>query len=576
LAEGGKMERADISMPRGSVVTGIVLDDYGEPSPGTQVRVLRYVMRNGERALQQAGQDQSDDRGMYRIYGLQPGEYLVAAAPRNQNVNDLRQTISSEIESLMQQLQGSGGLAEALAGRGGAGRGGAGGAAGGAGGRGGRGGAGIDVTQFMGGGRGGGDMLGRVQALQEQLAEQQTEQPTQYAPVYYPGTASPSVATPVTLAVGEERNGVDFRLVLVATSRVRGMIQSANGLPQGTQLTLLPLDQVDMPPIPGAGGTNTRVNQNGEFTFNNVAPGQYRVLARGTLREQDPNAQAAQQQGGRGGRGGRGGGQITDVLWGSADVSVIGQDVEGVVITLQEGMTISGNVSFQGSSAIPPADLTTVRVTLTPRGSQQGGFDIGGIPPAQVEASGRFTIVGVTPGRYSINATVAGGGRGGAAGGGGGRGGGGGLAGVSTASWSLKSANAAGRDALDFGIEVEPNMDVNGANLVFGDRTQGVSGVIQDTLGQPTADYTIILFPTDRNYWVPQARRIRSARPGTDGRFTFGNLPVGDYRLTAVTDVEQGEWFNPSFLAELMNASVPVAVGEGEQKTQNIRVAGGG
>ena len=91
--------------PRGSVVTGVVIDENGEPSPGTQVRVMRFVMRTGERTLQQAGQDQTDDRGMYRIYGLQPGEYVVSASPRNMNIGDLRQTILAEIEAVMQQAQ---------------------------------------------------------------------------------------------------------------------------------------------------------------------------------------------------------------------------------------------------------------------------------------------------------------------------------------------------------------------------------------------------------------------------------------------------------------------------------------
>jgi hypothetical protein len=75
---------------------------------------------------------------------------------------------------------------------------------------------------------------------------------------------------------------------------------------------------------------------------------------------------------------------------------------------------------------------------------------------------------------------------------------------------------------------------------------------------------------------VPQARRIQSSRPGTDGKFTFRNLPPGDYRLTAVTDVEPGEWFDPAFLEQLLNASIPVILREGEKKVQDIKVASGG
>src|SRR4029078_6705500 len=97
-----------------------------------------------------------------------------------------------------------------------------------------------------------------------------------YAPVYFPGTATPSTASPVTLGIGEERNGVDFRLVLVPTAKVQGTVGSASGIPQGTQLTLIHLDQGNTPPVPGVETEQTRVGQDGTFTFRDIPPGQYR------------------------------------------------------------------------------------------------------------------------------------------------------------------------------------------------------------------------------------------------------------------------------------------------------------
>jgi hypothetical protein len=578
LAAGQKLENANITLPRGGVITGVVVDDTGEPAPGTQVRVMRYVMRTGEKTLQQAGQGQSDDRGIYRIYGLQPGDYLVSAVPRNQGIGDLRNTIAAEIETAIQQLQASGLAGGRLGGAAGAGGGGGGGgrAGGGGGGRG-----GLDLQQFMG--RGGNpDLLNRVAQLQQQLEQTEQEQSVAYAPVYYPGTASPAASSPVTLAISEERGGVDFRLVLVQTAKIEGAVQSQDGaLPQGTQVSLIPMDQIGMPPIPGAGGNQTRAGQDGRFTFNNVAPGQYRVMARANVRVLDPNQPVevvtGRGQGGRAqGPGGRGGGQqqLAQVLWGSADVNVSGTNLQGVTVTLQPGMTVSGRVTFESSTLMPPGDLTRVRVNISPRSSQVG-MDLGGLPPARVDATGRFTITGVPPGRYSINAnagpavavgsgaagTAAGGGRASAAGGG--------------QQWVLKSAAGSAQDALDFGFSVEPHQDVAGLTLTFVDRSQEVTGTIQDPTGKPTADFTIILFAADKVYWVPQARRIQSAQPGTDGRFAFRNIPPGEYRLTAVTDVEPGEWFDPNFLGQIVNASIPVSVRDGEKKVQDIKVAGG-
>jgi hypothetical protein len=388
---------------------------------------------------------------------------------------------------------------------------------------------------------------------------------------------------PVTLAVSEERSGVDFRLMLVPTARIEGTVMSTDGsLPQGTQLTLLSMDQGDMPPIPGASTNTARVNQDGAFAFRDVPPGNYRLMARGMIRQQDPNAPAGQQQfqqqfGGRGqgggGRGMGGPGMIAQVLWGYADVNVNGTDVKDVTVQLQEGMTVTGRIVFDSTSSLPPADLSVARVNLTPRGTQGdlGGFG-GGVPPATVDANGRFTIKGVVPGNYSITAAVTGGGPGG-------RGGRGGAQAAATTGtntqWILKSVVAGGQDALDFGLIVEPNQDLT-ATITFGDKTQDVSGTIQDVQGNPTADYTIVLFPAEKGYWVPQARRIQATRPGTDGKFTFRNLPTGEYRLTAVTDIEPGEQFDPNFLDQLLSASIPVSLREGEKKTQDIKVAGGG
>jgi hypothetical protein len=568
LVDGQKLEKANINLPRGGVVTGIVVDENGEPSPGTQVRVMRFVMRTGEKTLEQSGSDQTDDRGIYRVYGLQPGDYLVSAAPRNSNLGDMRQTMMAEIEAVMRQLQAAG--IDADAGRGGGGRGGGGAGAGGGGGRGG----GRGFEQGPLGGRGQA-LIDRANALQQQLQQNDQEQPVAYAPVYYPGTTTPSGASNVTLGVGEERSGVDFQLQLVPTARIEGVVTNADGsMPPGTQVTLVPQDQAGVPQIPGLNTSTSRSMQNGRFQFTGVAPGQYRLMARAVIRAQDANPQAqagrgaaaAAEQGGRGGRGGPG--TIQQVLWASMDLTVSGQNITDIVVGLQPGLSLNGRVTFEGTSLPPPTDLTRVRVNLTTRGQQL--FEGGAMPPAQVDASGRFTINGVAPGRYSISGGVPGGGQARQGGPATGQPGG-----ASAPQWVLKSAMAGGRDILDFPLTIEPNQEVGGIVMTFTDRTQELSGTLQDATGRPTADFTIIVFPAENRFWQPQSRRIVSARPGTDGHFTFRNLPPGDYRLTAITDAEPGEWFNPDFLAQLVPPSIAISLGEGERKVQDIRVASG-
>jgi len=537
LAEGQTIEKAYLTLPRGSVITGIVIDDNGEPAPGTQVRVMRFVMRSGERSVQQAGLDQTDDRGMYRVYGLQPGEYLVSAFPRNQNLGELRQAVMAEVEALLAQA----GAANA--------------------GRGGRGSlAGLGSVAGSGAAQ---PLVERAAELQQQLQLQEEQQSVAYAPVFYPGTASPSGATSVTVGIGEERTGVDFQLQLVQTANVSGMVVAYDGsLPQGTQVTLVPAGRGNLANLPGLRADSSRVNQDGQFSFSNVTPGQYSVQARAVIRAVDPDAPAEAQGRGRGGRGGFGGrgGAVAQVLWSVMDVSVSGMDVGGLVLNLQPGMTVSGDVAFEGALA-RPEDLSQIRVSLSPRGPQ--AFETAGIPPAQVDDTGRFTINGVAPGHYTVQANIGGRGRGGAPGlpGGG--------------QWRLTSARVGGVEALDFPFEVAPNQDIGAAVLTFSDRTQQLSGTLQDSSGRPVPDFTIVVYPADQRYWLPQARRIAATRPDTDGRYSFSNLPPGEYRLTAIVDAEPGEWYNPAFLGQIGAGSIPITIGPGESKVQDIRLAGG-
>ena len=72
-------------MPRGSVVSGTVSDELGNPMPGIMVRLMRFQYAQGVRELVPAGGGQTDDRGIYRIWGLDPGEYYVSAVSPNFN-----------------------------------------------------------------------------------------------------------------------------------------------------------------------------------------------------------------------------------------------------------------------------------------------------------------------------------------------------------------------------------------------------------------------------------------------------------------------------------------------------------
>jgi len=206
-------------------------------------------------------------------------------------------------------------------------------------------------------------------------------------------------------------------------------------------------------------------------------------------------------------------------------------------------LSYPASLKLDGTTLKPPADLTRVRVTLTPARSRVPTL---GVNPAIVDATGGFTFSGVTPGRYRLSATGAG-------------------------TWLVRASTMDGHDAMDDLFEVG-RADVRNSEIRFTDQSTEIAGDLLDAAGQPATDYSIVVFAVDKARWGPQSRWIQSVRPASDGRFKVPNLPAGDYYIAAVTDVEQGEWYNPEFLAQLVPAGTKITLGEGEKKVQSLRI----
>ena len=506
------------------MITGTVLDENAEAIPATPVRALRFVMQSGQRTLQPAGNSQTDDRGVYRIYGLQPGEYLVFATPRNSN-----QGIEAGRQAELQQL--------------------------------------VQQSAAM-------ERLGAVQAqaVQERLAQVRStlqasttdDASHRLRPVYYPGTTTPSSAATVTVGPGEEKGSVDFQYQVVPIARVEGIVTSpAAQLPANVQVTLVQTTFA----VPGILPGSARADAQGAFRISNVPPGQYTLVARATIgsgREGGPGGRVGGLAGRglvpQGGRGellaGRGRGDVAADpirLWATADVTVDGRNVSNVVLTLQPGMSVSGRLAFEGTTLPPPADVTRVRVTLTPVVMPGTSGDVATASAGRVDAEGRFTIASVVPGRYRLNAAGAG------------------------AGWFLASSAVEGQDSLDFPIEVKPNQSITGAVVTFVDRQSELTGTIVNERAQPVPglqpdrvsgrpaflDAPVATDPIDapgnrRPLRVPEPSRRRvSARAGV--------------RPGARVVVRSGF---PAAARE--RASVRVSIADGEKKEQSLRVPGGG
>ena len=521
VADGQQLTNVVLKMARGAVITGTIRDDLGQPVQGVRVAALQYRMQNGERVLMPALSlsgplgDATDDLGAYRLFGLSQGDYVVSASPRPLGSSDVRQMTPAEIQSVQQALQ-----QPPLS-------------------------AGINTPGPA--------------ARPEPVT-------VTYAPVYYPGTTAALNAVTVTVASGEERSGVDMSLQLVRTARIEGVVVTPNGVPpQTAQLLMLPRNAASSGAATMITFNRVAVGSDGKFIYTGIAPGQYTISARiggagvfitppdmgGSVSYTTgvTTPMRTDQPGPIDGRGRNA--SATGALWAMADVTVDGNNITGLTLNMQPGLPVTGRVVVEAVGVDAPDDLSRARVSLTPAGT--GGLMVGiGGTGGQVDRSGRFTLPDVTPGKYRVSTQLS----------------------TPEATWTLKSAILNGKESLDFPVEIGPNDRAGEAVVTFTNQNQQVGGTLSDAAGRPAPDFTIVIFPADKAYWL-SARRIRTARPDTDGKFSVPNLPTGDYRIAALVDIAPGEQTDPAFLEQLVPASITFSLHDGEKKVQDIRIAGG-
>jgi hypothetical protein len=73
ILDAQTMEKVDFSLPRGSVITGRIVDEFGEPVTDVMVAPMRYQYQQGRRRLVPSGRTtQTNDIGEFSRFGLPP------------------------------------------------------------------------------------------------------------------------------------------------------------------------------------------------------------------------------------------------------------------------------------------------------------------------------------------------------------------------------------------------------------------------------------------------------------------------------------------------------------------------
>jgi len=339
----GETANIAIRLLPGAVITGVITDVSGRPAMGIPVAATNVRPPAG--LAPTSVQGITDDRGVYRLFGLPPGEYLVSALPRIVGAAEGRGApagppIKAVTESEVQWAKA------ALAAAGG-------------------------------------------QRPQEMAAA--SPRVVAYAPVFYPATTDVATVAAIRVASGDERSGVDMALRIVPLSRLSGLLTDANGQSLGSAQVLVVPKRGDQPspvdgliasgalPIPRATFSASR------FTFAGIAPGQYTLVARNGSGQRGAPAEIA-----------------ATTLWNVTDVTVTGNDRDDLVLRLTPGLTLAGRIEFE-SGSIPPVDPASLNLSLVAVNPFPG---FAATYRASVQSDGTFRIQNLMPASYVIRSDV--------------------------------------------------------------------------------------------------------------------------------------------------------------------------
>ena len=512
LAESERLADLKIPIWKNGAMSGTITDDIGEPMVNVPVRVLRRTFTAGKRGLAAAGAIvRTDDRGVYRIGALAPGEYLVVVPSTQitapESVVNLYQTSRMSDMDLYSDFSASG-SAPAL-----------------------------NAVSSQAAFRIG-DLAFTSSALQGLSSTRAGITPGPpgnqrmfvFPTQYYPVSLTTTQALPIVVTSGEERGGLDLQLTLVPTSRLSGVVRGPDG-PLSLTLSLLPIGEEGSAGVAIEAAMSTS-DALGRFTFLGVPAGQYELRATKT----PPSATR---------NGGPGPGPGSQTLWAIETLTVESSDVRDVTVMLRPGFRVTGRAAFERTTniALPQtlragtvesADGRPLASTTLMRGTFDENF-----------AFSTFQLPG---GRYVLRFPSP------------------------PPGFALKSATLDGRNIANAPVSLD--RDMSGLVVTFTDRPSELYGQVRNASGIADPAATVLIVPGDvvptATSGDPPAP-LRTIRVERDGSYRVTGLQPGSYLIMAVPNEATSDWQDPRILASLARLATTIKLTEGEKKPLSLK-----
>jgi len=231
LADGQRELGLRVQLPKGAVVTGRVTDEFGQPIPHARIEISGKSTFNGQTTLVTINSNNAmtDDRGMYRLYGLPAGTFIVAVSSlQSAREGVLAPTSAAEIAWVMRQTAAPAGTA----------------------------------------------------GYSSAPPERQT---VAFTKVFHPSAIRATDATPFDVEAGAERAGIDITVRFVPVARVTGAVTMPDGAP-ASGATVILLAESDAGESAGQSMDNSRTSPAGAFEFSSAKSGRYKVMVQASSR----------------------------------------------------------------------------------------------------------------------------------------------------------------------------------------------------------------------------------------------------------------------------------------------------
>ena len=132
-----------------------------------------------------------------------------------------------------------------------------------------------------------------------------------------------------------------------------------------------------------------------------------------------------------------------------------------------------------------------------------------------------------------------------------------------------------GVEVTDTGFEIRPNEDLRGFEVELTTQMASITGMVTDARGNAARDYTVLIFPRDRERWESTSRYLSSARPDQDGRYKAQYVLPGAYYAIALDYVEQGANSDPDFLERIKERAIEFSIADTEIKSLDLKLVTG-